>query len=453
MSPQDALWWQDPTQIRPALDGDTEAHVVIIGAGFTGLWTAYWLLEHAPELRVVIVDREHVGFGASGRNGGWASGLFPTSPERIARTHGREAALQQLRTMLAAVGDLGKTIEREDIDCDWAHAGTVVLARSQVQMKRAVAEVAHARRWGLGENDLRLMDADEARSHANATDVVGATFTPHCAALNPGKLVRGLAHVVERRGAVIHERTRALLAEPHTVITSTGTIKADVVIRATEAWTPDLPGHERAVAPVYSLMIATEPLPEDLWNEIGLRDRETFSDHRHLVIYGQRTADGRLAFGGRGAPYHWGSRVHPDHDRHLPTHTALQNVLCDLFPQVRKHAITHRWGGPLAIPRDWFPSVGLNSSTGLGWAGGYVGDGVTASSVAGRTLADLVLNRDSDVARLPWVNHQSPLWEPEPLRWMGINSARLAMTLADTREKRTGRPSRMATTMQGLIGH
>jgi glycine/D-amino acid oxidase-like deaminating enzyme len=452
MSPQDALWWKDPTD-RPQLDGDTEAHVVIIGAGFTGLWTAYWLLEHAPDLRVTILEQKHVGFGASGRNGGWASGLFPTSPERIARSHGRDAAMRQSRAMLTAVGELGAIIEREGIDCDWAHAGTVMLARSPVQVQRAAAEVAHARGWGLGEDDLRLMDADEARSRIHATDVLGASFTPHCAALHPGKLVRGLAHVVERRGAVIHERTTALLAEPHTVITANGTAKADVVIRATEAWTPTLPGHERAVAPVYSLMIATEPLPEDLWASIGLSSRETFSDHRHLVIYGQRTADGRLAFGGRGAPYHWGSRVHPDHDRHLPTHNALHDVLCDLFPDVRNSAITHRWGGPLAVPRDWFPSVGLDARTGVGWAGGYVGDGVTASSVAGRTLADLVLERRSELTELPWVNHRSPSWEHEPLRWMGINAARMAMAMADTREKRTGRPSRLATAVQGLIGH
>jgi glycine/D-amino acid oxidase-like deaminating enzyme len=230
-------------------------------------------------------------------------------------------------------------------------------------------------------------------------------------------------------------------------------VRAEVVVRATEGFTAELPGLRRALAPVYSLMVATEPLPADVWDRVGLRDRETFNDHRHLIIYGQRTVDGRLAFGGRGAPYHFGSRIRPEHDREPDVFAALRRVLVDLLPAVGDAAITHSWGGPLGIARDWCPSVGLDRATGLAWAGGYVGDGVSTTNLAGRTLADLVLRRETDLVRLPWVDHRSPRWEPEPLRWLGVSASLAVMTGADGEEERTGRPSRRAALMSRVLGH
>ncbi|MDO9494983.1 MAG: FAD-binding oxidoreductase, partial [Nocardioides sp.] len=202
----------------------------------------------------------------------------------------------------------------------------------------------------------------------------------------------------------------------------------------------------------YSLMIATEPLSDAVWDEIGLRERETFTDHRHLIIYGQRTADGRLAFGGRGAPYHLGSRIRPDYDRDRGVHARLLETLVDLFPVLAGTRVTHAWGGPLGIPRDWCASVGLDRGTGLGWAGGYVGDGVATSNLAGRTLRDLVLGRDTDLTRLPWVGHRSRAWEPEPLRWLGINAGLRAMTVADAEERLTRRQSVVARAVAPLLG-
>jgi glycine/D-amino acid oxidase-like deaminating enzyme len=190
-----------------------------------------------------------------------------------------------------------------------------------------------------------------------------------------------------------------------------------------------------------------------VWRRIGLAGRETFADHRHLVIYGQRTADDRLAFGGRGAPYHFASRVRPEHDREPATFAALRSVLVELLPDVRDAAVTHTWGGPLGVPRDWCASVGLDRRTGLAWAGGYVGDGVATSNLAGRTLADLVLGTSSDLTALPWVGHRSPRWEPEPLRWLGVSAALAAMTTADSVEVRTGRPARRADLVNRLLGH
>ncbi|MGA9746586.1 MAG: FAD-dependent oxidoreductase, partial [Nocardioides sp.] len=185
---------------------------------------------------------------------------------------------------------------------------------------------------------------------------------------------------------------------------------------------------------------------------IGLARRETFTDHRHLIIYGQRTADDRLVFGGRGAPYHLGSRVSPGFDRDDRVFAALRATLVELFPVLHDVVITHAWGGPLGVARDWCASVGLDPVTRVGWAGGYVGDGVSTTNLAGRTLRDLVLGRDTDLTRLPWVGHRSPRWEPEPLRWLGINAGLRAMTFADAEERLTGRPSLVARAITPLLG-
>ena len=213
-----------------------------------------------------------------------------------------------------------------------------------------------------------------------------------------------------------------------------------MVVRAVEAWTSTLPGYRRALAPVYSLMVATEPLGPRFWAAAGLTGRATFADHRHMIIYGQRTADGRIAFGGRGAPYHFGSAVRPDFDVVARVHDLLRRTLVELFPALARARITHTWGGPLGIPRDWHSSVGFDRTRGLAWAGGYVGDGVSTTNLAGRTLADLITGADTDLTHLPWVNHHSRNWEPEPLRWLGVNAGLWTMKLADHSEGRKGRP-------------
>ena len=419
--------------------------VAIIGAGFTGLWTAYYLLGADPSLRVALVEQQYAGFGASGRNGGWCSALFPVSAATLAREHGHDAAVAQYGAMRDSVAEVTRVAGAEGIDADIAMGGTVVLARSGPQLERARADVDEAREFRIP------LDLVDAARRINATSVLGGTFTPHCAAIHPGRLVRGLADVVEARGATIYEGTTARRIRPHAVATDGGTMSADVVVRATEGYTARLPGRRRAIAPVYSLMIATEPLPDSTWDEIGLVERETFSDYRHLIIYGQRTADGRLAFGGRGAPYHFGSRIAPSFDRVPRVFEALRATLVDLFPVLRNAAITHRWGGPLGVARDWHASVGLHQDTGLAWAGGYVGDGVSTTNLAGRTLTDLILRRRSPLVDLPWVGHNSRNWEPEPVRWLEVNAALRAMTWADAAETRRGRPSRLASTVNRLM--
>jgi glycine/D-amino acid oxidase-like deaminating enzyme len=231
-----------------------------------------------------------------------------------------------------------------------------------------------------------------------------------------------------------------------------GDVTAETVVRATEGYTTTIAGFKRALAPVYSLMLATEPLSEEQWAQIGLNRRQTFSDGRHLIIYGQRTADGRLAFGGRGAPYHFGSAIRPSFDSHAKVHAELKRVLDELFPVLRAVKVAYTWGGALGVPRDWFASVGYDRAAKLAYAGGYVGDGVGAANLAGRTLADLIRGERSELTALPWVGHRSPNWEIEPLRWIGANLGLRVMDGADAEEARTGRPSRRAALFGRFLG-
>ena len=441
-------YWLDsvPGDLVPAdpLPGDLDVDVAIAGAGFTGLWTAYYLATASPGLRIAVLEREIAGFGASGRNGGWCSALFPASLAKLERMAGRDAAVAMYRAMQDTVDEVGRVAAAEGIDCHWAKGGTVHLARSPAQLERAREEVAEARSFGFGRADLRLLNGAEAAELAAATGVLGATYTPHCAAIHPARLARGLASVLRRRGVAVHEGTPVTEIAARRLRTPHGTVRAEYVIRATEGYTPQLPGLHRAIVPVYSLMIATEPLPDATWAQIGLAGRPTFGDFRHLIIYGQRTADGRFAFGGRGAPYHFGSAIRPEFDQVPAVFRALRQSLRELFPVLGEVQVTHSWGGPLGVPRDWCASAGLDASTGLGWAGGYVGDGVATTNLAGRTLADLVLGRRTEITRLPWVGHQSRPWETEPLRWLGANAGLHVMGWGDRLEARSGRQSRLA---------
>jgi glycine/D-amino acid oxidase-like deaminating enzyme len=450
-----SLWWDglpDPIGVRSALTGDLDVDVAVVGGGFTGLWTAYYLAEADPTLRIAVVERDVVGFGASGRNGGWCSALFAVPEPRLDKVGGPGAGAALRRAMVDTVGEVGRVVADEAIDCGFTQGGTVMLARTGVQFERARRHVAEARAAGIGPEDLRLLSAAEASSMARATNVLGGTYTPHCAAVDPARLVRGLGQAVEGRGVTIYEQTAARAVEPGAVVTDGGTVRAPTVVRATEGYTRTLRGEERTLVPVYSLMIATEPLPDRFWDRAGLARRETFADHRHLVIYGQRTGDGRMAFGGRGAPYHFGSAIRSGYDRDTAVHEALRQTLVDLFPALAGVEITHRWGGPLGIARDWFTSVGHDPATGVAWAGGYVGDGVSTTNLAGRTLRDLILRHDTELSRLAWVGHRSPRWEPEPLRYLGINAGLQLAARADRAEERSGRSTWHAGALDRVIG-
>ncbi len=360
------------------------------------------------------------------------------------------------RAMQDTVDEVGRVVADEQIDCSYRKSGTVSAARSAAQLQALRAELDEARSLGIPEEDLRFVDAAEASRMMRATSVRGALYTPHCAALHPARLARGLASAVERAGVQLYEQTEVTAVHPGEkpfVLTTRGKVTAETVVLATEGYTVRLPGHERDVVPLYSLMVATEPLGERV-AELGeaVAKGATFTDGRHLLIYGQVTGDGRLAFGGRGAPYHYNSDIRDAYDRNSRMHALLERSIRELFPALAGVAITHRWGGPLGVPRDWFPTVRLDRHSGLAQAGGYVGDGVGTTNLAGRTLADLVTGTDSDLLSLPWVGHASRPWEPEPLRWLGVNAGLKAMQAADALEARSGRPSRIAAALGRVTG-
>lgn len=438
-------WWDGlAAGSRPALTESLDVDVAVVGAGYTGLWTAHSLLERDSALRIAIVDRAHVGFGASGRNGGWCYDGFAAGPSRIEAMSDLATARDWSAALREMVDVVGKTIAGEGIDCEYHKGGSIEFLRNGGQVARASASVESARRYGWTDADLRMLSAAEAIDVGRAAGVEGGLWSAHTAALHPAKLAHGLADALERRGVQIFEGTEVTAIEPGSVRTAGGVhITAPAIVRATEGYTAELDrAHHRSLAPLYSLMIATEPLSAALWDEIGLADRQTFGDLRHLVVYGQRTADGRIAFGGRGAPYAFGSRINATFPPE--TFVKVREALVDILPQVADVGITHRWGGVLGVSRTWMPTVGFDRHSGIGWAGGYVGSGVAATNLAGRTLADLITGSATPLTRFPWVNRTVRSWEPEPFRWIGINAALQVMTGADRAEQRTGKPSKRA---------
>ncbi len=438
---------------RPALAGPRTVDVCIVGGGFTGLWTAYELRRAAPELEVLVLEAEHVGFGASGRNGGWVLGALEGSREGwAARGGGADAVLAQERAMHETVDEIGRVIEREDIDCGWRKGGSLHVARSELELTRLRAVVADDRAWGLGESDSALLSAEQAAARVRVADIRGAQYTPHCARVQPGRLVRGLAEAAERLGAELCEGTRVGEIAPGLARTAHGDVRARVVVRATEGYTAGLAGHKRALLPMGSSMIATEVLDADTWSQLGWEHAETLLDGRRLYAYLQRTSDDRIAIGGRGRPYRFGSDSRREDPVDAATVAELRERLVELFPPLRDVALAGSWHGVLGVPRDWRPAVGLDRRTGLAWAGGYVGEGVAAANLAARTLCDLIRGEDSARTRLPWVGPFGRSWEPEPLRWIGVRAVHGLMQAADRREGTSGRASRLARAAELLSG-
>jgi glycine/D-amino acid oxidase-like deaminating enzyme len=436
-------WWADLGGLpapRPVLDGDREADVCIVGAGYTGLWTAYELLRADPSLAVVVLEREVAGFGASGRNGGWVLGEISTGTRQ--RAEAGDTAMAALeRAARETVDEVGAACAREGIACDFVKGGSLTVAQTAPQLERLGA--APRGEW---------LDVDDAAARVRVAGLRGARFTPHCARVQPAKLARGLADTIARQGATIFERTPALDIAPRSVRTPSGTVRARWVVRATEGYTAALPGLERALLPLSSSMIVTEPLDAATWAQIGWEGCETIDDAAHAYIYAQRTADGRIAIGGRGRPYRFGSST--DRAGEIPDATVrqLRARLTRLFPVVRDVRLDGAWTGVFGVARDWAASVHCDRDSGLCWAGGYAGEGVAAANLAARTLRDLILGHDTELARLPWVGHQARGWEPEPLRWLAVQTVYGAFRAADAIEDRTGKPSRLADAAGALAG-
>ncbi|GAB2960757.1 NAD(P)/FAD-dependent oxidoreductase [Streptomyces heilongjiangensis] len=421
---------------REPLTGDTTADVVIVGGGYTGLWTAYYLKKADPSLRIVVLEQRFCGYGASGRNGGWLyNGI--AGRDRYARLHGRDAAMRLQRAMNDTVAEVVRVAADEGVDAGIHRGGVLEVARTPAQLARLKA--FHAHEVAFGEDDRELYGARETAERIRVAGAVGSAWTPHGARLNPVRLVTGLADVVERLGVTVHELTPVTEIRPRHAVTPYGTVRAPHVLRCTEGFTANLKGQKRTWLPMNSSMIATEPLTAEQWASIGWDGRETLGDMAHAYMYAQRTDDGRIALGGRGVPYRFGSRTDNDGRTQPETIEALHEILVGFFPSLAGVRVAHAWSGVLGVPRDWCATVTLDRSTGLGWAGGYVGSGVATANLAARTLRDLV-RRDSgqggetELTSLPWVNHRVRKWEPEPFRWAGVQGMYATYRTADRRE-------------------
>jgi glycine/D-amino acid oxidase-like deaminating enzyme len=440
-----SLWLDtvdDDLRPRHALDGSRTADVAILGAGFTGLWTAHALLRREPSLDVVLVEREVAGFGASGRNGGWCTSEFQLGFDRMLGRFGRERARALQLALFDTVDEVGRTAAAEGIPAQFRKGGALLVARGAHQRPALEEILAGARGLGLEDRYIPLGPA-EVRERLRITQAAGAIFQPDCAVVHPGGLVRGLARAVERRGATIYEGTpvtEVVTGPRPALVTPRGTVRARVVVLAGEAYLAGLARFHREVAPIYSLVVATAPLPDEVWRAIGWEGHECVASCRYTVDYLSRTVDGRIVFGGRGAPYHYGSRIEDAFDRHPPTHAMLKRMARAWFaPHLDQVAFTHEWGGPLGMPRDWIPNVWYDPARGLAAAYGYTGQGVAFANLAGRILADLILGRTTALTELPFVGHRSPPWEPEPFRYLGIRYVQRALQRLDDRAERSGR--------------
>ena len=446
-------WWHEigaPTP-RDPLPGNLTCDVAIVGAGYTGLWTAYYLKQANPGLDIAVIEQQHVGYGASGRNGGWLTNAITGGRTQYEPSHGKDAAERFQRTMNETVDEVIRVCEVEGIDADIKKGGEFNVAYTPAQETRIRAFAREEARWK--HTDLELLEAPEATNKIAVAGTRAAVWHPHAARIQPAKLAAGLARAVERLGVTIYERTTVSEITPRTVVTDRGTVTAEYVVRATEGFTANLKGLRRLWLPMNSSLIATEPLSQSVWDDINWSQGEVLGDFAHVYMYAQRTADDRIAFGGRGVPYRFGSRTDNDGTTQEVTARTLSTLLYRFFPQTYGARIDHLWSGVLGVPRDWAATVGLDRETGMAWGGGYVGTGVTSTNLAGRTIADLITGEASEITTLPWVNHRVRKWEPEPLRWIATKGLYTAYGMADKSEfagrKRTSPIAHIADLITG----
>jgi glycine/D-amino acid oxidase-like deaminating enzyme len=443
-----SFWWhaQGLPPRHTSLPASTDADVCIVGAGYTGLWTAYYLKRADPGLRVIVLEAAFAGFGASGRNGGWVTAALPGSRAQYAKgPRGAEGARALEQALRDTVDEVVRVCAAEGIDAGLVKGGTLAVATSPAQDARLRERIDRERAWGDGDDVVSYLDRDALSKRLTVAGGLGALFSPHCARIQPAALVAGLADAATRAGAELYEATPVTAIEPGRARTAFGDVRARHVLRCTEGFTARLPGQRRRLLPMNSAMIVTEPLSDAAWESIGWDGCETLGDEAHAYMYAQRTADGRIALGGRGVPYRFGSGL-DDRGAVAPgTADSLARILRQMFPAAASAdaapvKIAHAWCGVLGVPRDWCAAVNLDQATGLGWAGGYSGHGVAAANLAGRTLADLVRGAGSPLVTLPWVGHRSPSWEPEPLRWTGVRSLYALYRAADRLESRSPSP-------------
>lgn len=436
---QISLWMEqvaDQVVPRQVLGNDLDLDVAIIGAGYTGLWTAYHLKRQQPDLNIAIFEARHVGYGASGRNGGWLIGELAGQDQLLAGLP--QEAQKRYRDLIHSIPDEAAAVfEREGIECGYRKGGMLVCAARYPEQEGWVrAELSELYARGYGSDDYRWLEADELAQQVKIAGSKGALYSPHCATIQPAKLILGLARAAERLGVTIYESSPVQDWQPHRLNVRGHRVNARVVAPCVEGYAVSCAPLGRYQIPVQSLQIATEPLSEALWDELGMADGQAISDASRMVTYFHRSRDDRLVFGARGG-YRFGGRLREDFTLSNTEFNRHRDLMLSLFPQLDAVRITHGWGGNLGLSRRFLPHVYWDIHQGVALAGGYGGEGVGASFLCGRTLAGLILGVENDATRAPWVVRGEGLsdslrpWEPEPFRWLGYSSMVAAMGYED----------------------
>lgn len=422
---------------RAPLASSRTVDVAILGGGFSGLWCAYYLLRARPDLEVAVLEAETCGFGASGRNGGWASGRYSVEADALERRVGAQSARATLLALQESVDEIQRICGEEGIDAQFRAAGILSLARGPAQRPLLDAAWKSYERLGL-HHQLRLLSAEEARERVRAARICGGLLSSVGASLHPGRLVRGLACAVERRGGNIYEHSpvrQLRLGREAALCTDAGSLSARLaVVAAGEAYLSQLREFRRRLLPVASSLVVTEPLTAGQWRSIGWDRGECLNSQSRLRNYLTRTADGRILYGSRGIPYRLGSRMDDASLRDSRVTAQLKRSLCEWFPALESVRFSHAWGGYLGISRDWMPSVHFDRDARVAQLSGYAGRGVATSNLAARLLAGLLLQQPSGLESLPLHRHAARRWEIEPLRWLGTRYLQGAYARMDARE-------------------
>jgi glycine/D-amino acid oxidase-like deaminating enzyme len=429
------FWWEtEPVVPGPPLEGTERADVCIVGGGYTGMWTAYFLKRADPSLDIAIVERSWAGSGASGHNDGYAMTLLDMSHHHLVERHGPERARAAHEAVASSVIEIGEFCSEHGIDADYERNGLASLAFNDGQMWRLQRDLEAAR--SMGADDFTLLEGEEARSVIGSPVLKGLLREGRSALLNPHKLVRGLARTIEEMGVRIFERSPATEVSSGRVATELGAVEAERIVVATNAYQHTLPQFRGKVVPIWSYAMVTEPLSDEQLGRVEWPGREGFEDKRNFITIGRFAADNRVIFGGRLAPYFYGSDMDTRHMRNEHVFEQLRGAWREFFPMWGDVRFTHAYGGCVAITGTFLPYVG-SVGDGIWYGYGYNGHGVAPSHTVGRTLCDLVLERDTEHTGLVFVNQANePRVPPEPLRFLGT---RLTMALLERQDRRMDR--------------
>jgi glycine/D-amino acid oxidase-like deaminating enzyme len=429
-----------PYEPNPAIAEDVQADVAIVGGGFTGMATAYYLLKAEPAMKVVVLESEVVGYGASGRNGSFAMTVVGLGLDLLVKLKGRERALEGHRYMERAVDTVGTLVADEKLDCDYTRPGFLRMATSPAYVKKVQRgiELAHS----LGITGIEWLDRDRAREQVRSDLYLGAWWEPRLALVNPLKLVREMKRVVEGLGAGVYEHSPVTGIERGArfrLSTPAGTVTVGKLVLATNAYSHLIPQIRRRQVPAWTYVVATEPLSDEHFAAIGWQNRQGVEDARNLIHYYRITPDHRLLMGGGPVGLSYGDDM--ERDSNVAAWTHLERHIGQVFPSLEGVPIAYRWGGPFSVTADLTPSLGYVGDKRAVYSLGCVGHGVSMTHLNGQTIRDLILERHTDLTDVFLVNRRVIPWPGEPARLALSALLRAYLQLEDWARER-GMPRR-----------